>query len=163
VGGVAGTCILRAPWREPVAALSAFAEEPWALCLLSDGVRGRWSYLARAPEAVLTVGPDDPRDAFAALAALIGPAREADPDGPPARHEGAVAKVTARIAAGEIFQANIARRWRGALVDGAAPFDLFARLAAQSPAPFASYLRLPGWAVVSNSPERFVSLSAGGV
>src|SRR5439155_3360996 len=56
-----------------------------------------------------------------------------------------------------------ARRWRGALVDGAAPFDLFARLAAQSPAPFASYLRLPGWAVVSNSPERFVSLSAGGV
>lgn len=75
------------------------------------------------------------------------------------RYEAAVAQVTARIRAGEIFQANIARTWRGALAG--APFDLFARLAGQSAAPFAAYLRLPGLAVVSNSPERFVELRGG--
>ncbi|MFT4935051.1 MAG: para-aminobenzoate synthetase component 1 [Pseudoalteromonas distincta] len=75
-----------------------------------------------------------------------------------AAYEAAVAEVVARIAAGEIFQANVARRWTGALAAGATPYDLFARLARASAAPFAAYLRLPGLAVVSNSPERFVAL-----
>ena len=80
----------------------------------------------------------------------------------PADHyEAAVAEVVERIAAGEIFQANIARRWTGRLVDGAQPFDLLARLVGASPAPFAAYLSLPDRAVVSNSPERFVSIGAG--
>jgi para-aminobenzoate synthetase component 1 len=67
-----------------------------------------------------------------------------------------VATVTARIAAGEIFQANLARAWVGQLAHGRRPFDLIARLAKASPAPFAAYLRLPGRALVSNSPERFL-------
>jgi len=76
-------------------------------------------------------------------------------------YEAAVAEVVERIAAGEIFQANIARRWTGRLVEGASPFDLLARLVGASPAPFAAYLSLPDRAVVSNSPERFVSIGAG--
>ena len=77
-------------------------------------------------------------------------------------YEAAVAQVVRRIEAGEIFQANIARRWRGHLARGAGPYDLFARLAAVSPAPMAGYYRLPGKAVVSNSPERFVRADAEG-
>lgn len=79
----------------------------------------------------------------------------------PAAYEAAVAEVVARIRAGEIFQANIARRWSGALEPGRTPFDLFARLAGASAAPFAAYLRLPGLALVSNSPERFFSIRGG--
>lgn len=41
------------------------------------------------------------------------------------------------------------------------PFDLFARLLDQSAAPFAAYLRLPGLALVSNSPERFLQVREG--
>jgi len=78
-----------------------------------------------------------------------------------AAYEQAVAEVVARIHAGEIFQANVARAWSGRLVRGAGPFDLFARLAADSEAPFAAYLRLGDRAVVSNSPERFVQVQAG--
>ncbi|THD78825.1 MAG: anthranilate synthase component I family protein [Phenylobacterium sp.] len=81
-----------------------------------------------------------------------------DPDA----YEAAVAEVTARIAAGEIFQANIARRWRGRLPTEARPFDLLAALRDRSPAPFAAYLRLPDRAVVSNSPERFVQVRREG-
>jgi para-aminobenzoate synthetase component 1 len=75
-------------------------------------------------------------------------------------YEAAVAQVIERIVGGEIFQANIARAWTGRLAAGAHPFDLFARLRADSPAPFSAYLRLPGRALVSNSPERFLKVSA---
>jgi para-aminobenzoate synthetase component 1 len=73
-----------------------------------------------------------------------------------AEHAAAIAETVGRIAAGEIFQANLARPWRGRLA--ADPYDLFARLAARSAAGFAAYLRLPGRALVSNSPERFLSV-----
>jgi len=75
-------------------------------------------------------------------------------------YEAAVAEVIERIVGGEIFQANIARAWTGRLNAGAHPFDLFARLRADSPAPFSAYLRLPGRALVSNSPERFLKVTA---
>nr|WP_238537083.1 anthranilate synthase component I family protein [Caulobacter sp. AP07] len=219
--------------------------------LISGG--GRWSYLLRKPDAVLTVPPDDQRDPFVLLADLIGPRRDIDPAGPPfqggvvglasyelgdrverlglarsdwpdlvcarypallafdhvgrwvvavgrgenqraaqqraagaltwlktparerfddrlctdlvadrpERYEAAVGAVVARIEAGELFQANIARSWTGRLVSGAAPFDLLARLAT-SPAPFAAYLRLGDRALVSNSPERFVQVASDG-
>ena len=68
-------------------------------------------------------------------------------------------EVKGRIAAGEIFQANIARAWSGRLAKGDAPFDVFARLVAESPAPYCAYWRLPGAALVSHSPERFLSLA----
>ena len=77
-------------------------------------------------------------------------------------YEAFVAAVVERIAAGEIFQANIARSWGGRLQPGVRPIDVAVRLDADSPAPFGAYLRLPGRAVVSNSPERFVSVAAEG-
>jgi len=246
-----------APWRDPVEVLGSFAEEPWALALLSGGggPRGRWSYLARNPDAVLTLTASDPRDPFDLLADLLGDVAPAVTGGPPFQggvaglacyelgdrveslglgraapwpdlacgrynavlafdhverivlaigrgeargeaeararaalswvdaaprspvtgplsqdlsasdggaYEAAVAQVVARIRGGELFQANIARAWTGRLVGAATPFDLLARLAGQSAAPFAGYLRLADLALVSNSPERFVSLDAAG-
>lgn len=77
-------------------------------------------------------------------------------------YEAAVAQVVERILSGEIFQANIARAWTGRLAAGVDPFDLFVRLRQQSPAPFSAYWRLPGRALVSNSPERFLKLDPSG-
>lgn len=73
-----------------------------------------------------------------------------------------VAEVVGAIARGDLFQANLARRWSGRLSPGATPFDVLRRLTAQSAAPFAAYMRLPGRALVSNSPERFLAVSASG-
>ena len=94
----------------------------------------------------------------AGRAGPLSPGVRAD-DG--AAYEAAAAQVVELIHAGEIFQANIARTWTGRLAAAATPFDLFARLAEQSAAPFAAYLRLPGLAVVSNSPERFLTVADG--
>jgi para-aminobenzoate synthetase component 1 len=73
-------------------------------------------------------------------------------------YEAAVADVIDRITIGELFQANIARRWAGRLADGASPFDVFRRLTRSSPAPYAAYWRLPNRSLVSNSPEQFLSV-----
>jgi para-aminobenzoate synthetase component 1 len=77
-------------------------------------------------------------------------------------HRAAVRAVVAAIGRGEIFQANIARAWDGRLADGGAPIDILRVLAERSPAPFAGYLRLPGRALVSNSPERFLEVTPTG-
>ena len=248
--------VLEADWREPLDVAAAAADEPYALTLLSDGSpEGRWSYVLRAPDAVLTLDSGRPGDAFAAAAAMLGPRCEAHPDGPPFQgglaglasyeagvraepampagrhpdwpdlvvglystvlafdhdqrrvvvlgrgesrdtaqaraaaaldwmtaaprrgngppsplasafepvtsrqaHETAVAATVEAIARGDIFQANYAGLWAGRLASGVQPFDLFAALAADSPAPFAGYFRLPGRALVSNSPEQFITV-----
>ena len=76
-----------------------------------------------------------------------------------ATYEDAVAQVVRRIHEGEIFQANIARVWGGVMVEDTGPYDLLARLVGESPAPFAGWLHLGDLALVSNSPERFVTVT----
>lgn len=240
-GDLARVVVRATAWADPVDVASAFAAETFACVLLSaDG----WSYVLRAPDAVVEDGRDlpgllgdpaplgdgppfqggvvglasyelsaeleptapqarggawpdltllrypallafhaahrralaigrgpDPRAAAAradeALSWLDAPrttaregvlADEVAVTTPDDRHAAAVAQTVARIAAGEIFQANLARPWRGRLAADATPFDLFRRLAGQSAAGYAAYLRLPGRALVSNSPERFLSV-----
>src|SRR5690606_12116956 len=68
----------------------------------------------------------------------------------------AVADVVDRIAAGELFQANIARAWGGELHAGADPFDVLLRLADRASA-YGAFWRLGDRALVSNSPELFLT------
>lgn len=119
----------------------------------------------RAQAVHLLAAPDAAPGRQAALVALL------EAQAPPTSRTGAgwvadaeareafggkVEAVRARIACGEFYQANISRRFEGVLGPGDHPFDLFRRLARSSPAAFAAYARLPGCAIVSNSPERLV-------
>ena len=71
----------------------------------------------------------------------------------------AVLEVQDHIGRGDIFQANLAQRWRvdcpGALALAPA---LYESLTQVSPAPFAAYLGLEDHALLSASPERFLEL-----
>ena len=80
----------------------------------------------------------------------------------PEVHEDKVAALVRQIHAGDLFQANLARGWIGRLKDGVSPGDVMAALQARGPAPFGALLRLGDRAIVSNSPERFIHLSADG-
>jgi anthranilate synthase component 1 len=76
----------------------------------------------------------------------------------PARFEAAVARALEYIAAGDVYQANLSRRWQGrgrGVVEAAA---LYRRLRAANPSPFAALLRDGDFAVISSSPERLVSV-----
>ncbi|MDP3405425.1 MAG: anthranilate synthase component I family protein [Brevundimonas sp.] len=87
---------------------------------------------------------------------LLPPAEAFSPEAPAAAYEAAVADVVGRIGAGELFQANIARGWAGVLNPGADPFAAFVRLA-RGPAPYGAFWRLGQRALVSNSPELFLT------
>ena len=106
------------------------------------------AWLADTEEALSFPGP-------------LAPEFEAEAD--EGAYRAAVADVVERIGQGEIFQANIARAWRGRLHDGADPLDVFRRLVTASPAPYAAFWRQGDKALVSNSPELFLTLRAGTV
>ncbi|HZV84324.1 MAG TPA: anthranilate synthase component I family protein [Brevundimonas sp.] len=82
-------------------------------------------------------------------------------EAPDAAYLTAVADVVERIAAGELFQANIARAWSGRLNAGADPFDVMLRLADRAAA-YGAFWRLGDRAIVSNSPEMFLTFDPAG-
>lgn len=79
---------------------------------------------------------------------------------PKAAYLEAVADVVSRIRAGELFQANIARGWTATLRPETDPFDVFLRLTAKGGAPYGAFWRIGDRALVSNSPELFLTLAA---
>jgi para-aminobenzoate synthetase component 1 len=68
----------------------------------------------------------------------------------------AVARVREYILAGDIFQANLSQRFEGPLAEPT--FELYRRLRRRNAAPFAAYINLGEFAVLSASPERFLRL-----
>jgi para-aminobenzoate synthetase component 1 len=84
------------------------------------------------------------------------PATAFTPEAASDRYEAAVADVVGRIAVGELFQANIARAWTGELRPGSDPFDVMLRLAERASA-YGAFWRLGDRALVSNSPELFLT------
>lgn len=68
----------------------------------------------------------------------------------------AVENIIEHICAGDIFQANLSQSFDGRFLKPYAPFDLYRRLRALSPAPFSGFLQFADWALLSSSPERFL-------
>lgn len=102
--------------------------------------------------------------AIAALAADAGAGIES---GAPARirlqadagerYRRGVRRIGEYIRAGDVFQVNLSRGWRGRIESGSArPEALYAALRATNPAPFAGLARIGAGALLSSSPERLL-------
>ncbi len=76
----------------------------------------------------------------------------------PQRFTDGVERILDYLAAGDVFQANLSRGWQARFDAAPEPAALFARLREHNPAPFAGVFAGDGWAVVSASPERLVSV-----
>jgi para-aminobenzoate synthetase component 1 len=72
----------------------------------------------------------------------------------------AVARVREYIFAGDIFQANLSKRFEVPLRES--PWAFYSRLRRSNPAPFAAFLETPDASVVSASPERFLHVDRSG-
>ena len=70
----------------------------------------------------------------------------------PARFEAAVVRALEFIAAGDVYQANLSRRWQGRARGALEAAALYRRLRAANPSPFAALLRDGDFAVISSSP-----------
>ena len=79
----------------------------------------------------------------------------------PARYLALVDAALEAIARGDVYQANLSRGWRADLAPGTDEIDLYRRLRAANPAPFAGIARLPGFSVLSSSPERLLRIADG--
>jgi len=62
------------------------------------------------------------------------------------------------IAAGDIYQANLSRRWRLRLQEPVDAAEVYSALRRANPAPFAASIRLPGMTLFSSSPERLMRI-----
>jgi anthranilate synthase component 1 len=71
----------------------------------------------------------------------------------------AVATAKRYIRDGDIFQANLSRRWETQLHEQVSPVELYRRLCETNPAPFAGMMVMDDYAVISSSPERLVKRS----
>ncbi|MBU1432293.1 aminodeoxychorismate synthase component I [Myxococcota bacterium] len=138
-----------------------------------------WDHAARASWIVSTglPAPEGPgRDARAAARAAqiqatlavtpsippFTPARGAPwrASASPEAYAQAVQKVIDYIHAGDLFQANLSLAFEAHTE--AHPLALYRRLSDLNPAPHSAFMRLPDGALLSASPERFLSVDARG-
>jgi anthranilate synthase component 1 len=73
-----------------------------------------------------------------------------------------VRQIQQYIAAGDVFQVNLSRRWRGQLHQPNAASAIYQSLRKKNPAPFSGCVRLrDGQYIISSSPERLVQVHDG--
>jgi para-aminobenzoate synthetase component 1 len=158
-------------WTEPVLRRTAGAppQRRWPILsfshcpgyLLHDAISGRWLACGTWreggwPRLTESVPPCDKLHIGAP-----------EPAWPRTAHEAAVARVRDYIAAGDVFQVNLAQRFT-ATIDGphpAAGRQVYVRLAEASPAWYGACLELPGSprrTLLSTSPELFLEVEDGG-
>jgi len=125
-----------------------------------DHIAGRAWIIAWTEERLAWVRErlrEPTRTSFAALRRL--PPSSITSNFTRAEYEAAVTRIRDYIAAGDVYQVNLAQRFETTF-DGD-PLDLYRRLRARSAAPFGAYLALDGVVIASISPERFVRVDAG--
>jgi para-aminobenzoate synthetase component I len=73
-----------------------------------------------------------------------------------------VSRIREAISLGGVYQVNACRELSNTVEDGSLTLDgLFSKLLQENPAPYASYLSIPGIEIASASPELFLSRSGG--
>jgi para-aminobenzoate synthetase component 1 len=130
------------------------------LWMAAYGAVARWQ-----GDQMEIVGPDPAaRDALAkrlarppvpSLAPSIGPLV---PDDDAAHHMARVGKIRDYLAAGDVYQVNLARRHVARIGDPGDLLHLYRALDATAPAPYGALIEADGISVISGSPERFLSL-----
>lgn len=141
------------------------------------------AFARRCPGAVVVLHEDTPEDGERAvvvaespavlqriLAALDGvsgqpPRVQVEPpallelvEETPERFKGSVRRIREYLAAGDVFQVNISRPWRGRFAASPDPYALYGSLCQANPAPFAGLVRWNDAFLLSSSPERLVQI-----
>ena len=75
---------------------------------------------------------------------------------PGERYETAVRQALELIAAGDVFQANLSRRWQATYELPPDPLALYLQLCLSNPGPFAGLARYHDFSIISSSPERLL-------
>lgn len=118
----------------------------------------------RSPEAAIGELAGWLRDAVAPPVVSVPPEREKKfrSNMTRAAFQEAVGEARERIAAGEIYQVNLAQCFRGTISE--TPMEVYRRLRQLNPAPMAAYVDAgDGTMLLSSSPERFIVVDCGSI
>ncbi len=96
---------------------------------------------------------------FNSLPAEIKVTRLSEADDEPYMEQ--VRRIKQYIVDGDIFQANLSRRWQLEIDETTSDIMIFNQLATANPGAFAVLASLPNTTVISSSPERLVSVRSG--
>jgi para-aminobenzoate synthetase component 1 len=128
--------------------------------LLYDNAEGTWSSFGPPDSELPDLSATPTTDPLFNTTDLM-------PDATRAEHEASIRRVLDYIAAGDVFQVNLAQRFTGRFEGD--PRGLYLALAERSPAWFGAYVELLGGkssrarpALVSTSPELFLDLASDG-
>jgi aminodeoxychorismate synthase component I len=72
------------------------------------------------------------------------------------------AAIIERIHNGDLYQANLTRKFEGYFEQEPIAFDVFRKLVQKSPAPYSAFLKLGATAILSSSPELFLNVTPQG-
>jgi para-aminobenzoate synthetase component 1 len=140
---------------------SAIGHDGPDLWLAAYGAVARW---ADPDGGVEIVGPDhDARAWLATMLARPAPASLAPSfgafttDDDASHHIARVERVRDYLAAGDVYQVNIARRLVARIAAPGDALALYAALAEVAPAPYGALIEAEGTTLVSGSPERFLA------
>jgi anthranilate synthase component 1 len=115
-------------------------------------------HLLRAIEAdVLRLGSSGRRARREPVKLIAESVLEADPR----EFLYAVEAAQHHIRAGDVYQANISRRWEGRIGSGVEAWMLYDRLRRANPAPFSGLAVMDGVTIISSSPERLLRVRDG--
>ena len=79
----------------------------------------------------------------------------------PHRFTDAVVRAADYIAAGDVYQANLSRKWSTEVSAAVSGSDIYASLCETNPGPFAGIAHWQGIEIISSSPERLLSIRDG--
>ncbi len=74
-----------------------------------------------------------------------------------------VTQIINEIKSGELYQANLTRKYFGEFEEVPDTFSIFCKLAEVSPAPYSAYMRMGDVHIISASPEKFLTMEEGKV
>lgn len=106
--------------------------------------------------------PPEPLDAASIQLYETASVSALDSDMTKAEYLTRVQHILDAINRGDLYQANLTRKFYGSFATAPCPARLFMRLAHVSPAPYSALLKFGNRAIVSSSPERFLQLGEDG-
>jgi anthranilate synthase component 1 len=132
--------------------------------LILDHDRGRLHAVAES-EALLDaiereLAEADPDARAGGETVSVAPVPEIRP-GDGERFKRGVERIREYILAGDVFQVNLSREWRGESAGRPDAVAIYERLTQSNPAPFGGLARLPGGTVLSSPRERLVTVRDG--
>jgi len=131
------------------------------VAIIYDHADGRSRLIAESDPAAFAAQLRADRAELVQMPAVAHTHVLASTEDEPSLFTSAVIAAKTHIEAGDVYQANLSRKWTVEVSDSTSAESIYASLCAANPGPFAGIARWQDTAIISSSPERLLSVKDG--